>query len=245
MNFVKNLNPYEKKAMKKSILSVATLISLSVSFPASAAILMEYQFSNASPVVHDSNLSAGDSAWVGLSGNAYGFGASLGSAYARANSGIGRSFNEGRYLTFTAEADEGFTVSLDSFQFLLGGTTNSSETIESVYAEVRTSVDNFASSLTLTPGSVTVASNAVPIDTSTPDYVQFTANLGGAFDNLEGITFRVYVYVQSTNSTSYARLDSFVLDGSVQAIPEPGTPLLIMSAVWIFFTLRGRHLVRA
>jgi len=231
--------------MKNPLLLAASLISLGLSFPASAAVLVEYPFtSSGAPVIHDANLSAGDAAWVGLSGS-YGFGASLGSAYARADTGIGTSFNAARYLTFTLEADEEFRLNLDSFQFLLGGTTNASVTMGEVYAEVRTSVDDFASSLTLTPGSVTVASQTVPVGTSTPDYAQFTANLGGSFDNLEDITFRLYVYVQSTNNSSFVRLDSFVLDGSVQAVPEPGTALLAIAAALVFLTFRGRHLLRA
>lgn len=207
-----------------------SLLSLAFSVGISAAVVVEYPFpsntSSGAPVVYDSNLSASNPAWVGVSPT-YGFGGSFGNAYISSTNKI-PAFDAGKYLTFTVEAEEGFTLRLDAFHFELGGT---SPTLPlTVYAELRTSVDNFASSLPLEGGGP-IASHVV-VPGSSPIYTPFSIALGDDFEALGPVTFPLHIYLTTTATNAWLRLDSFTLEGATQAVPEP-------SAAWLLFAAAG------
>ncbi len=213
--------------MKTSLLF--SLLSLAFCVWVSAAVVVEYPFppstSSGAPVVHDPHLSASNPAWVGVSPT-YGFGGSFGNAYISSTNKI-PAFDAGKYLTFTVEAEEGFTLRLDAFRFELGGTSPTPPL--TVYAEVRTSVDGFASSLLLDGGG-TIASHVVVPGSSTPTYTGFSITLGEEFEALGSVTFQLHIYLTTTATNTFLRMDSFALEGVTQAIPEPSAGWLLMAA---------------
>lgn len=218
--------------------ALIAIVGFALSSMASAAVLVQYPFTTAAPADVAEGMSAGNATWVGVSGGQVGFGGTLGTAYAQSNL-IPNALDEGVYLSFNLKANDGFSLNLDSFSFQLGGTTGATTTL-TVFAEVRTSLDNYASSLVLTPGSATAGSAVVPAGTSIPSFTTFTASLGNSFDELNDVTFRLYVYnarVGSATST-YLRLDSVSMDGSLSPIPEPGTVILLVTGLLLVTWLR-------
>ncbi|HWL52285.1 MAG TPA: PEP-CTERM sorting domain-containing protein [Chthoniobacteraceae bacterium] len=224
--------------MKTSFL--LCLLSLALCQWVSAAVVVEYPFpvnvSSGAPVVYDARLSASNPSWVGVAPT-YGFGGSAGNAYVGSTNKIA-AFDSGKYLTFTVEAEDGFTLRLDAFHFDLGGSARDADL--SVHVEIRTSVDGFAASLPLAGGG-TVASRLIEEGNSTPVYSAFAVPLGDQFDNLTSITFRLHIYLETIPTSGWLRMDNFVLEGVTQAIPEPSAGWLLMVAAGGTFLITRRR----
>lgn len=140
------------------------------------------------------------------------------------------------YIGFTITADPTYTLDLTALSFnyhmsqiqSVGGP-------HSFTFEVRSSLSNFASAI---PG--TYSTNPLTAGSATPAGESATFDLsGGNYDDLENITFRLYVTGSVTGFNDIARWDNILVEGSVAAIPEPTTALL--SSLGLLFLLRRRR----
>lgn len=206
--------------------SLATLVTPSLH----AAVLVNYSFTggSAAPTTQDPDVTGSNAAWVGMANS--GFSSSTGTAFVRADS-VPASFSSGQYFEFTITADPGFTLSLDTLDFRMGGQNTAAATY-TVNANVRSSVGGFASDLTINPGTVTTASHTIA-NANTTSYSDFSVDLSGAaFDNLTTLTLRIYPSDDSVSNSKFYRYDTVTLNGTVTAIPEPtAVTLLTVSLV--------------
>lgn len=223
--------------MKTPILTVACLLGALSLSSVSAAVLAEYPFNSSgagtgpTPITPIPNLVASDASWNGLGelhASQLGFGGSTGSAFVRPDR-TSSAFNPSQYLAFTLSAADGYLLNLHSLEFDLGGSAVPAPM--TVYAELRSSIDGFTNSLSLSPGLSAIASVIIPQGTSSPLYTSFSTEFSSEFLGLDEITFHLYVY-DSSNSTSqtFLRISEISASGEVQAIPEPTTGLLILGA---------------
>ncbi len=116
------------------------------------------------------------------------------------------------YVTFSLTAESGYVFTLESLKFdyaYTGGDASQSATFT-----LRSSVDGFTSNL----GVYTRArTSTVVFETTAPAISLATLPTG-----LGQIEFRIYLTDTTSSSTSYLRMDNFVLEGTVTAVPEPG-----------------------
>lgn len=131
------------------------------------------------------------------------------------------------YLTFTVTAGGSNKLNLSalSFDYAYSFTGAGTTTANVATYDVRSSVDNYASSIaTFTANAQSTGTNPV----WSPASVGLTA---AAYQDLSSITFRIMLADDgSTSATSFLRFDSVVLSGVVTAIPEPSTYALFAGA---------------
>jgi hypothetical protein len=220
-------------------LAVAVIVIAVLSPSLPAAVLLEYTFAggSAAPTTQAEDVTGSNAAWNNLPGS--GFSNGTNTAFIPANN-TPTTFTSDKYLEFTISADPGFVLDLESLEFRLGG-QNSSGTLEyTVYANVRSSADSFASDLLINPGDVTTASHTVAPGNTT-SYSTFTVDLS-ELGNVTALTLRLYPSDDSAISNSYYRYDWVRVNGSVDVVPEPSAlPLLVGSFGLLASNLRRRR----
>lgn len=116
------------------------------------------------------------------------------------------------YFSFTVTPDAMMTVDLETLSFSAargGGSTDRGY-------EIRSSVDNFATTLGLEDNIPTVRPTLTPA----------TIDLGAEFSNLTTATeFRVYIFAPNGGNT--IEFEDIALHGTVSVIPEPSASLLV------------------
>jgi hypothetical protein len=122
----------------------------------------------------------------------------------------------GKYFEFTLTPDAGYAVTLDSMTLDVtrgGGATPRGFLL-------RGSGDNFTANLA-----------GQDLTTARPTYTPITADLSGGYAAVESpITFRLYVYAPAAgNSVDF---DNIVVNGTVAAVPEPGTVAMIATGLF-------------
>lgn len=142
------------------------------------------------------------------------------------------------HITFFVTVDAGYALNLSSLTFQLGGTTGTSA--YNTNAVMRSSLDSYATSI----GSA--FSQSVAANVSTPSYGNKSADLTGtSFQSLVGpLMFRLYVWDDSALTSTYTRVDSLVLNGTISAVPEPsGWSALAGGAglLWVALVRRRRR----
>jgi hypothetical protein len=134
------------------------------------------------------------------------------------------SLDPTKYFSFTVEADAGYNLNLTSLSFFTSKNNNGVDTWE-----VRSSQD-FNSTIDSGTG---VYQGSPGTGTWTNPSVSLSLN------NVTGpLEFRIYGY---NGNTGNFRLDDVTLNGSVSAIPEPSTWLLITSGLGALYMLRRRR----
>ncbi len=126
------------------------------------------------------------------------------------------------YIQFTVSAAPTYTLDLSGFSFNYHMSQIQSANANFSF-EVRSSSDNYASAIagTYSVNPVTNATAGATYRTASFDLT------GGSFDDLEDITFRLYVTGNVTpNTNDIARWDDIVLTGDITVIPEPASALL-------------------
>lgn len=102
--------------------------------------------------------------------------------------------------------------------------------------EVRSSLDSFASAI---PG--TYSTNPVTAGSAPPAGESASFDLsGGNYDDLQNITFRLYLTGSVTGNNDVARWNNILVEGSVAVIPEPTTALLGSLGLLLFLLRRRR-----
>jgi hypothetical protein len=218
-------------------LAIATVAIAALTPSLPAATLLQYTFAggSAAPTTVGENVEGSNAAWIGLLNS--GFSGSTNTAYVRSDSAP-NSFDSGQYFEFTITADPGFVLNLESLEFRMGG-QNVVGAEYTVYANVRTSEDFYASDLFINPGSVTTASHTI-IDANTTTYANFTVDLSG-FTDLTSLTLRLYPSDSLSSNNRFYRYDSVTLNGSVNAVPEPTALTLLAGSVGLLAILRRRR----
>jgi len=131
----------------------------------------------------------------------------------------------GKYFEFTLTPDPGYAVSLDSMTF---DVTRGGGAIPRGFV-LRGSGDNYTANLA-----------GQDLTTARPTYTAITATFPvGAYTAVESpVTFHFYVYAPAAgNSVDW---DNIVLNGTVAAVPEPGTTALIATGVFALAALARR-----
>lgn len=206
--------------------------------PAHALTLGTYNFdtNTGAPSGVDSNLTFSNFTATGLTavtgGAVPGFSTGVaGSAINYSNWATGAIDPNSKYYSFTVTPSSGTQISLNSLVFAAQRSTQGPQTIE-----IRSSVDNYAASLTFTapipPGTAAIAN---------PSFTSYTVSLASpSLQNLTSdVTFRIYGY--NTGATGGTlRLDNVVLDGTMQpvAVPFGFTPIWGLAANGVVFGLR-------
>lgn len=129
-----------------------------------------------------------------------------------------------QYFEFTVAADAGFVMDLTSLSFdaARGGASTPRGWV------LRSNLDGFTSD---------IASAEVP--TSLPNLTSFDVDLSDAlYQDVAAVTFRMYGFGPSTSIGQF--FDNIVLNGNVQAIPEPSALAL---CVGVLTMLRRRRAV--
>jgi hypothetical protein len=120
------------------------------------------------------------------------------------------------WLGFTISANSGYELDLTnlSFAYAFSYNTGTAPSTAATF-DVRSSVDNYASSVEL----LTATHSGLGVTT----WKQASIGLS-AFQNLSSITFRIFLNDgTNVNADSYLRLDTVTLTGVATAVPEPST----------------------
>jgi len=214
--------------------------------PLSAAVLVSYTFNsgNGNPAPTDEALSASVAAWNGYA-SGVGFSSTTQSAYV-SGTVLSKTFTTTQYLSFTVEAAEGSLLDLDSITIELGGSIPASGTTSQNSAlQVRTSGDEFASSLVFTPGGSTEALITVS-EIGKTEYAFFTVDLSGLAPT-GSITFHLHPYgPPPLSGSNFLRFGSVELEGQIVAVPEASTFGfgLVGAAMLLGLVRRSRRLAR-
>jgi hypothetical protein len=122
------------------------------------------------------------------------------------------------WLGFTINANSGYRLNLQNLSFAYAFSFNggTAPTGPATF-DVRSSVDNYASSISILTASVGTV-NAVTWSNAS---IVLT---DAAYQDLSAITFRIFLNDgTNTNAVSYVRLDTVTLTGVASAVPEPAS----------------------
>ena len=122
------------------------------------------------------------------------------------------------YFGFTVEADAGYTLDLDSFQFDVSASSGGNSASFQVYGKI--GAGSFA--------AITSNTAITTINTSSTATVGPFA-LGSAYDDVPAgtnVEFRVYL-ADDVDTSSAHSFDDVIVNGSVALIPEPATLALL------------------
>lgn len=119
------------------------------------------------------------------------------------------------WLGFTINANSGYTMNLANLSFAYGYSYNSGTAPTEVATfDVRSSVDNYTSSLAVLTANATLTT----VNWSNASIVLTDA----AFQSLGSISFRIILNDgTNANSASFLRIDTVTLTGAAAAVPEP------------------------
>lgn len=139
------------------------------------------------------------------------------------------------YYSFTLTPGSGYNANLTSLTFLADATQGGGTISYTANFFVRSSLDAYSSNLgTFSDGPSSSANASFNLHT-----VDLTAP---AFQNLDAaVTFRIYLYHTGTDALStnaITRSDTYTLNGTMVAVPEPTTILLMGLAVSTLWGLR-------
>lgn len=215
--------------------SLGALLAVSLFTPppeAPAAILVSYTFDTVT-----SNSSASiDTDLNSVASNIAAFGGTAASGVTMVASGTGNPAPSGAmqgantvsaanaitnndYWEFTLSPDSGYKASLTSLTLQFQRSDGNSPT--SLF--IRSNIDSYASNLfsdSSLPASPTAFESGTLTLSSLPAFQDLTAP----------VTFRIYAF-GSNNTTSSLRIDNVVLNGSVIAVPEASSSLLLLAGV--------------
>lgn len=247
--------PLPSASLSRSLAGLTALVAISA---ATAAPLTNYNFvsGSATSAVSDPNVPASPmTSLIGTVGTDSGFSSSAANAFVRANAtqaSEADAITADSYFSFTLTPQSGVEFDLTSFSMTVGNQTGTvSASFTSSYF-VRTSLDGYASNIGIssTTGATTalngVASRTTSSNsTSVGDSVVFTVS-GTAFQDIStAVTFRIYLFDTGTagaadSNQSISRFDSVQIAGTVSAVPEPASGVLLLIGGILTTALRRR-----
>ncbi|MDF3058468.1 MAG: hypothetical protein K0R17_2683 [Rariglobus sp.] len=237
--------------MKKLTRFALVLAAAALAQTASAVTLVQYSFTGAdtaarlAPTTTGSGLTASNflfgagvtaSAFSGVNGNP------APSAFATSafiTEAISATSTD--YFAFNVTANAGSVLNLQSISFSYTYNNNGSVAVvdESANFSLRSSVDNYATSITSFTKAAILGQNNGWTQTGS---ISLTS---GLFQNLDGVQFRLFVEDNSGSSAYAVRVDNFVLSGEVAAIPEPSTYAVLAGGVALGLVVFRRRLIRS
>jgi len=214
---------YIQKMISLSILSIGLIV-----VPVSADVLANYEFTaSAASSDLEANSIASD---VSLFGNNIGVGGS--NIYVQTQrtaddeaSSLVQNDPDAAYFSFTITAESGYELDLTSLTFDFGGYTNNAVSDATYSYTLQTDLGGLGT------GGPIVDSGSITIDpgvTSLTTELQTITLSGASFQNLSSITFRLSPWTTLDNADTI-RFDNVILNGTVSAVPEPGTYALLMA----------------
>jgi hypothetical protein len=143
-----------------------------------------------------------------------------------------------QYARITLTPAAGYVISYGAVKVDFGGDNNASATDYTIYIQLRSSRDDYASVIGSDSITLLATTGNNQFKTAT-----FDLSTNPALQNLENMTeFRFYVYDSTnagTSSTFRCRLDNFVVEGAA-VIPEPATlSLFLISAAGLLLVRRA------
>lgn len=220
--------------------AIAALAILCFAVPAQADIIAYFPLENNSPssVVTLPGVDVSDfTIGAGLDGGA-GIGGVYKSLWARSSkipATEATALSSDSYFSFTVNVDNGYTMDLSALSF--GTIFNGTDGIAAMTGHffVRSSLDGFSTNI----GSTFTESYTLS-DVFTPRTIDLS---GAAFQVItESVEFRFYIYDNSGADGRYLRIDEIVLQGDVNAIPEPSTTMAVFAAAAIIGVIASRRL---
>lgn len=230
----------QQLTMKTNKIFPLAFAAFTISLPTShAATIVAYDFAtNASPttgsvIANTTSTPVTSAGWFNNDQN----GSSGHSGSSFSYFGRGPSTTAGTsYIGFTITADPNYTLTLAALSFNYHMSQIQSAGGPHAFTfELRSSLSNFA-----TPISGTYSTNPVTAGSATPAGESASFDLsGGNYDDLQNITFRLYVTGSVTGNNDIARWDNILVEGAVNAIPEPSAALF--SGFGLLALLRRRR----
>ena len=240
---IKSLNAPHLRRIKKFPIRMLSLLFVYAALASSAQadVLVAYPFtgnSDAPTSVADGITATSFTAGSGLAAGAIGFSTAAVENSGEADATVPVRFIRGTttttteagaisgndYFSFTLTPGGTDLLNLDSLFFDYSGNTLSAGTMSTSFF-IQSSVDNFTSIVGSTATVDTTGTGSTP-----RPFQRHTLNLSGtSFQNLDEVTFRLYIYQSDDNSNTLARLDNVTVSGTV--IPEPGTYALIAGSL--------------
>lgn len=201
-----------------------------------ADVLVQYTFPSSSTYVStdpNPNSTASNFTFngMGTSGTDYGrstltTGPNLNTIYTRGTAlttSEAAAITDGDYYAFTLTPSAGMRLNLTNLTFVTDATQGVTGLTYTANFVVRSSLDGYSSNI--------AAFSDGPSTSNASVFTQQTIDLSGAaFQNVATpITFRIYLYhtgADATNTQAITRSDTYVLNGTVSAVPEPSTAML-------------------
>ncbi|MEP2776267.1 MAG: PEP-CTERM sorting domain-containing protein [Luteolibacter sp.] len=131
-----------------------------------------------------------------------------------------------QYFTFTVTADGGYSLDLQNLTFDINhGARGATD-----YA-IRSSVDGFTANIVYASPGITGTSTGQDIDLSAVD-----------FNSLSSVEFRIYLDNRINNNSGGASnvLDNVILNGDVNAVPEPSSLAMLLGGMGVLMFGRRR-----
>ncbi len=229
-------------AMKKNTLVLASSLLFLIPATGSAATLAHYPVSAAPPLnssTTDPNITAsaiGNITTPANNGNAAVMYSSSQNIYYNFLSQLDKdqAISANYYTAFTLTPDEGFMVSYSQLSFNYGGSFGVTGASVDANFFVRSSLDGFTSDLT----EFTYTIPSLAGGGNVPELMELELSSLSQFQDVATpVTFRIYAFVDNFmtpnnfNSSARPRIDNILFEGSVNAIPEPTSAILLLTAL--------------
>ena len=238
-------NLTQNNPMKITFLALATIICSATSW---SAVITQYDFNYSptagrlTPSTVAANTTAGNVTYSGIAGGV----SSANNFYFQPSSSSARNqataISNSDYLQFSITANSGYSMNLSSLSFLYGGENGNSTNQYTVNFFVMSSVDNYSSVVGSTTPYIVLPGSST---SNTPNTFSVDLSALSSYQNLTSATFRVYSYIDNvpTYTTNMRpRVDTLALNGTVAAIPEPATSILVgVGIIGFILRLRKRH----
>jgi len=132
------------------------------------------------------------------------------------------------YIEFTITPSSGYALSLDSLTFDMGGSSNAGQTFNANFF-VRSNLAGTGFDTNVGTLQTVFVPGGSP-GSNTPGEATIDLSSLSMFQDVQvATTFRVYGYVSDASiatKNTRPRLNDLILNGSVDAVPEPGTAVL-------------------
>jgi hypothetical protein len=231
-----------------SLVGVAALLLGSASSQA-ATFVVTYDFEDSNTIRQQGNITGAgagnmtaDNATFG-SGLTGGFSGSTDSTFAVASEltlAESSAVSGNDYFEFTVNAASGYQFDLDSISLNIGATDNTTDSLATYNAFVRSNAEAVDYTNTLGSENSPASTGLTPV--YNPLSISLTSNTD--FDNLTSVTFRVYNFKNEATAqdiSRWARMDDVVISGDVSLIPEPSAAMLLLGGLGALITIRRRR----
>jgi len=218
--------------MKNIFLLAVILSALLAGSPVRSAVLTEYTFTSGSTAasnVDPNAVASAFSAGTGIPSATFtsGWAQTPGSELPQSPAtGLAEAITGNDYFSFTLNAAPGYALNLTQLTMGVAAyrASGASTSVRGNFYAL-SSINGFTTSALI--NTIETAQQNSPFT-----FVTFTIDLAGAaYQNLTSpVEFRIYMEYNTVSTARYLAIDDVVLSGTIAAIPEPSTGLLLLGS---------------